>query len=77
MSCVLQSLLDDKDAEVIGENFMAVSPAPGIPEPDFVDVPVPAQATVLLATHAQVPPLRLSGVCEGQDHWRCLLPLPR
>jgi hypothetical protein len=57
MGCLLQSLLDDKSAEVIGESFLAVSPAAGVPEPDFVDMPAPAQAAALLATLSQVPPL--------------------
>jgi hypothetical protein len=57
MGCLLQSMLDDKSAEVIGENFLAVSPTAGVPEPDFVDMPAPAQAAALLATLSQVPPL--------------------
>lgn len=59
MGCMLQSLLDDQNAEVIGENFLAVSPTAGVPEPDFVDMPAPAQAAALLATPSQVPPLKL------------------
>ena len=41
---LLQSLLSDKSAEVVGESFLAISPTAGVPEPDFVEM-MPAQAS--------------------------------
>ena len=52
----LQSLLSDKSAEVVGENFLAISPTVGVPEPDFVEMPAeaPAQAAAYLASPLEV-----------------------
>ena len=49
---LLQSLLSDKTAEVVGENFLAISPTAGVPEPDFFEMLAPA--TALLASPVKV-----------------------
>lgn len=53
---LLQSLLSDKTAEVVGEDFLAISPTAGVPEPGFSEMPAqaPAQATALLASPVKV-----------------------
>ncbi len=53
---LLQSLLSDKSAEVVGQNFLAISPTAGVPEPDFVEMPAqaPAPAAMPLASPMQV-----------------------
>ena len=51
MACVLQNLITSNGAEVVSDgsvdslhSWLARSPAAGALEPDFADLPVPAQA---------------------------------
>ena len=72
---LLQSLLSDNSAEIVGQNFLAVSPTTGVPEPDFVEMTAeaPAQAAVHLASPLEVasPPCLASFMTEAAVVQNC------